>query len=469
MRKNMLRQVMSVLWLASLVALGLGSLAVPPSMAQAQYVVEDLGALPGDSGSVAWAINASGDVVGWSNGPGGTRAFVYSSAKGMVALPNPPNRPRSVARDINDQGVIVGSANMGGTDLGHAVLWSNGTVQDLGTLGTGLYSEAWGINNLGQVAGWSYTDGGNGLWGVHAFLYTAKGGLVDLTPHSDTGYALDINDVGQVTGYMTAFAGYHAFVWQEGTFVDLGVLSGFAHSFGWAINATGTVAGNSTSASGNSERFVRSTDAGGLESLGGTGEHNVALGINASGQVVGTRGQSGKRAVRYTDATGLQELNTLIDPSSGWVLLGAHDINDDGLIVGYGFSNLTGLTHAVRLWPTSTPQPCTLNCLRSARITLRAGQWPNGVKGMVGVNDENGMPVGGALVQGRWTLPDGSEHAASASAGPRGIAAFAINGPSGRYTLTIVNIQWPQHTFDPLNSVLSQSIAVKGPRGIGAQ
>jgi probable HAF family extracellular repeat protein len=269
----------------------------------------------------------------------------------MVPLPGPPDRPRSVARDINDSGLIVGSANNGGTDLGHAVVWSAGLVRDLGTLGTGSFSEAWGVNNNGQVVGWSYTDGGNGLTGVHAFLYSDVDGLVDLTPQNDNGYALDINDAGQVTGYRTAAGGYHAFRWQDGAFEDLGVLPGFAHSFGWAISSTGQVAGSSSSASGNSERFVRSID-GALESLGGTGEHNVAYGINASGQVVGVRGQSAKRGVVYTGKAGLRDLDTLIDPASGWVILGAHDINDAGVIVGYALNNITGVTHAVRLRPT---------------------------------------------------------------------------------------------------------------------
>ena len=339
--------------------------------AQAGYVVEDLGALAGDTSSVAWAINENGDVVGWSQGPAGTRAFVYTNAGGMVALPGLPNKPRTVARDINDAGVIVGSANAGGTDLGHAVLWSGGSVQDLGTLGTGYFSEAWGVNNLGQVAGWSYTNGGNGLTGVHGFLYSAEEGLVDITPDNDTGYALDINDQGQVTGYKSGpYYGYHAFRWQAGTFEDLGaLLPEFAHSFGWAIGATGQVAGSLTSASGNSERFFRSIDGGGLQNLGGGGEHNVAFGINASGQVVGTRGHSVKRAVLYTDAGGLRDLDTLIDPSLGWVLQGASDINDAGQIVGHAFNNFTGRNHAVRLEPTVAPPPgCTFQCLRSTAI-----------------------------------------------------------------------------------------------------
>ena len=341
------------LWSGCLV---LGLVVAKRAVADTPYVVEDLGALPGDNSSVAWAINENGDVVGWSTGPAGTRAFVYTDASGMVALSGLPDRPWAVARDINDAGVVVGAANAGGTDLGHAVIWSDGAVQDLGTLGNGYFSEARGVNNQGQVVGWSYTDGGGGLTGVHAFLYTDGGGLLDLTPARDNGYANDINDAGQVTGYMTALGGYHAFLWDGGT-IDLGVLPQFAHSFGAAVNAFGQVAGNATSASGSSERLFRSMDTGELQDLGGQGEHNAAFGINANGTVVGVRGQSGKRAVIYTDADGLRDLDTLIDPSLGWVLLAAHDINDEGQIVGYAFSNVTEQTHAVRLQPTTATPP----------------------------------------------------------------------------------------------------------------
>ncbi len=132
---------------------------------------------------------------------------------------------------------------------------------------------------------------------------------------------------------------------------DLGALPGFAHSFGWAINASGRATGSSTSASGNSERLIRFTDGSGLQDQGGTGEHNVGLGINAQGQVVGTRARTQRRALLYTDAAGLRDLNTLIDPLLGWVLLAANDINDAGQIVGDAFNNFTGQTHAVRLQP----------------------------------------------------------------------------------------------------------------------
>jgi probable HAF family extracellular repeat protein len=435
-------------------------------LAQAGYVVQDLGALAGDSSSVAWAINENGDVVGWSMGPNGTRAFVFTNTGGMAALPGLPNRPRTVARDINDAGLVVGSANAGGTDLGHAVLWSGGSVLDLGTLGTGYYSEAWGVNSFGQVVGWSYTDFGSGLTGVHGFLYNnGANQLVDLTPNSDTGYALDINDAGQVTGYKTALGGYHAFRWQAGTFLDLGVLPGFAHSFGWAVNALGHVTGNSTSASGNSEQLFRYTDGGGLQNLGGTGEHNVALGINSSGDVVGTKGNSQKRAVRYTDADGLQDLNTLIDSSLGWVLLAANDINDAGQIVGYAFNNFTGQTHAVRLQPTAGPPPeCTFHCLRSTGIVMQTQTVRKSssysVNAKVTIKDENGSLISGALVVGRWTRPDGSSFDANAWTDRKGVAAFSTQASPGLYTLTVLNIVLSQYTFNPAQSVLSESITV---------
>lgn len=451
---------MRALGLASVLVLGL--VPVRSAMAQESYVVEDLGALPGDSGSVGWGINENGDVVGWSNGPAGTRAFVYTDAGGMVALPGLPAKPRTVARDINDEGVIVGSANAGGTDLGHAVLWSGGSVQDLGTLGTGSFSEAWGVNNLGQVVGSSYTNGGG--FGVHGFLYTASDGMIDLTPQSDTGSAREINDASQITGYKTAVGGFHAFRWQAGTFEDLGVLPGFALSFGFAINASGQVAGNVTSASGNSEHLFRSIPGGGLQDLGGTGEHNAAWGINAAGNVVGTRGQSAPRARRYTDEEGLQDLNLLIDPSLGWVLLGAHDINDAEQIVGYAFNNFTQQTHAVRLQPADGPPPeCTFHCLRSTGIAMRGRVFSPAVRQVmarVTVKDENAAPMPSVLVVAEWTWPDGSTHGDNVWTNAKGVVTTTTLGPPGLYTLRIVNLLLSQYTFNPSQSVLEKSITV---------
>ena len=49
----------------------------------------------------------------------------------------------------------------------HAFLWKDGTMTDLGTLG-GATSWAYGINNRGQVVGYSETASGE----MRAFLWT---------------------------------------------------------------------------------------------------------------------------------------------------------------------------------------------------------------------------------------------------------------------------------------------------------
>ena len=41
------------------------------------------------------------------------------------------------------------------------------------------------------------------------------------------------------------------------------------------------------------------------------------------------------------------------------------------------------------------------------------------------------------------------------------MASFATAGPKGLYTLTVVNIVFSLHTFDPTHSVLAESITVR--------
>lgn len=54
----------------------------------------------------------------------------------------------SVALDINEQGQVVGGADIPGGDR-HAYIWDNGVMADI----SGNSAEAWGINNQSQVVG----------------------------------------------------------------------------------------------------------------------------------------------------------------------------------------------------------------------------------------------------------------------------------------------------------------------------
>src|SRR5262245_20731382 len=60
--------------------------------------------------------------------------------------------PSSYPTGINNAGQVVGWSDTNTSGVTHAFLYQNGTITDLGTLG-GAYSAAAGINNAGQVIG----------------------------------------------------------------------------------------------------------------------------------------------------------------------------------------------------------------------------------------------------------------------------------------------------------------------------
>lgn len=325
-----------------------------------QYRVEDLGMLSGDTGSVARAINEQGNIVGWSSGTKGTRAFFYSEKIGMKELPALPNIDFTAAYDINDKNQVVGTSGkeiMDGTPA-HAVRWVNNAIQDLGTL-QGTFSKGYSINNAGEVVGYSYIEDET-FSKIHAFLYRDNK-LVDLTPNKTAAYASAINNTGQVAGYHNSNVLYRfyytsinqAFRIDKGIIKNLGSLPEFPHSFGSVINEKGQVAGNVRSTNGDAERIFRYTNGNGLKNLGGVGEFNRAYGMNKFGDVVGQgRPSNGVlRAFLYTDIDGMIDLNKLIDSPKQWFILSATDINNKGEIVGYAFNSNDQKTHAIVLRP----------------------------------------------------------------------------------------------------------------------
>ena len=110
-----------------------------------------LGPLPGDSSSVALAINHPGKAVGYSSGPTGVRAVVWTRAGAIRALPMLSGCDWARGLAINDLGDIAGICD---TVSGpRAVLWEGGAVQDLGTLPGHGASEALSINANGVIVG----------------------------------------------------------------------------------------------------------------------------------------------------------------------------------------------------------------------------------------------------------------------------------------------------------------------------
>lgn len=119
---------------------------------------------------------------------------------------------------LNDAGQAAGTSTYAAVPrgiaplyLGHAFLWQRGKMLDLGAIGAGRNSGALGLNESGQVVGWSETEGGGNqpAGGPRvAFLYR-DGRIIDLNRliPPDSGWILRearaINDRGQIVGLGT--------------------------------------------------------------------------------------------------------------------------------------------------------------------------------------------------------------------------------------------------------------------------
>jgi probable HAF family extracellular repeat protein len=112
---------------------------------------------------------------------------------------------------INDAGDIVGKTDLAGPlspQDHHAVLWTHGVINDLGTLPGDSSSNAYFVNDRGQVVGTS-EDRAHMLIGVgeHAFLWEDGGPMVDLNSLIPAGsslqltYAVAINDRGEIARF----------------------------------------------------------------------------------------------------------------------------------------------------------------------------------------------------------------------------------------------------------------------------
>ena len=199
--------------------------------------------------SVASGINESGRIVGASLGADFNWSAVRWHNGKIVDLNGEIGAFSSVATAINTKGQIVGWAIMDiAVDYYTAFLYEAGVIQFLPDLGGnwGMFPSA--INDSGQIVGM----GGAAKHGRRAFLWS-EGVMKDLGSFDGTiSRATGINNAGQIVGFSSTARGTRAFIWQNGVKTNLGVLSGDVDSEAYAINNKGQVVG--ISASYNSSR-----------------------------------------------------------------------------------------------------------------------------------------------------------------------------------------------------------------------
>jgi probable HAF family extracellular repeat protein len=202
----------------------------------------DLGTLAGGSFAAAQSINDLGQVVGFSGLAANPLAFSATLWSGGVATDLGGLGglgTASLAQGINNAGQVVGVSDTAGSGGYHAALWSAGSITDLGTLG-GNNSWAFGINESGLAVGWGelmdYVT-------YHATVWGPGGTTTDLgtLAGGNLSQAYAVNNVGDVVGFSnldpTSTLTY-ATLWSAGTVINLNdYLAANEQANGWVLTA----------------------------------------------------------------------------------------------------------------------------------------------------------------------------------------------------------------------------------------
>lgn len=310
---------------------------------------------------------------------GGAQAASAYLYRVTVLLPFKPGQGSGVATLINNNGLICGQQDI----YPQAFCYYRGTITGLLPLAGDQYSAASGLNDLGQVVGWSYSDNGP----IHAVIFVhGVAQALAVTSHAGSS-ASDINNLGQIVGSLSDVPGESAaYASWLGSIRMLGTLGGPRRIDGaTAINDRGQIAG-AVSKPGTQYEFGDTVaflyEKGIMRALSTPVDYtSTAVKINLFGQVIGwTQGRNGfeerrpvlwDKGVRkilldqpgdamdinilgqvvggvynrdggflYHPATGARDLNTLIDPASGYTVVYPQAINDRQQIVGYGCKEL---------------------------------------------------------------------------------------------------------------------------------
>lgn len=260
----------------------------------------------GQQFGVAYAINASGDIAGYSRGANGeNRAVIFNGNTGAII-----DLGIGTANGLNDTGQVVGTSTSGaalfhtdGSPVTNLASFQGGFAPSVG------YSYAAAINN-NQVAIGVWGDGSGASRAVRFDITSARKSVFG-TLGGSTSVAQDINDAGQGVGYSTLLGdgvGRAALFSNDGaTVTDLGDFGG-AYGFANAINNSGRIVGSATTVNEEYRAFI------------------------------------------WVDGA-IQDLNDLVGDDFDSVIVAATDINDFGAITAVAV-DLEGRQFAIVLDPT---------------------------------------------------------------------------------------------------------------------
>jgi probable HAF family extracellular repeat protein len=294
--------------------------------------------------SSAAGINNAGQIVGEVHVPDSARCQERDGNVCVHAVVFTPGGfhdlgtlggPSSRLRRVNDQGIMVGTSDLAGTDpdtgqpIFHAVKATEfGGFVDVGTLG-GRNSDGADIDDQGDVVGQAQRADGS----YRAFFLPAGGKMraLPLLPGGTFAFASAIsNDGHYVVGLGNSNKGFQGFIWDGASIRGLGTLGG-GFSVAWGVNNRGQAVGETENGAGATVAFAWQN--GVMKAIANFGAgFTRASAINDLGEVVGFGVTPDDRGVVFkVNASGgpVQRFSALTGNFTT-----AFDINERGQFVG---------------------------------------------------------------------------------------------------------------------------------------
>lgn len=343
--------------LLSMTVFGLASVAAAQGV---RYEVTDLTKQYGlTQGQAVIDINNQGVMIGGGDG----YAFTIRDGKYSV-LERPKGAGQYYAIAVNSNGVILGSASIGG--LQRSVLWINGKaiVLDLSpAVGNQSRGPLNGLNNVGDFVGLDRPL-------TRPIHWSEKSGLTYLErPPDGIGGASQVNDNGVIVGTILANSVIGATRWVGGSYQNLHP-SGYVESRGLGIAQNGDIGGEVETTSAFHAGFWRNgtefIDIGALTPT----DFTFFGDLNDSEQMVGQATINGRFAAYLWESGTPYNMQDLVDPKLIWEFDSAAAINDAGQILLGG--RRKGPQHAnLLLNPVPEPQTILLLTLGGAWMLTR--------------------------------------------------------------------------------------------------
>src|SRR4029077_6301367 len=238
----------------------------------------------------------------------------------------------SAALGINNKGEVVGYSFQGENYQAFVYFSSDQTFKDVGSLG-GKINAACAINEAGQITGYSQDGNGN----ILAFVFSPNQPIVSLgtLDGASTSEAFGINSSGAAVGdSQSGTQNHRPVLFSKNAFQDLGLGSSNepdALETAYAINDAGQIVGRHSAGNNAFHAFAYlNGQTAALGTLGGA--NGEALALNKNGQIVGDSDISEGPAHAFVfDHSKLKDLGTLpgFDNASY-----ARGVNNAGDIVG---------------------------------------------------------------------------------------------------------------------------------------